>query len=254
MGTEERRTGTWDRVEIKGSLRAGPFRGRMSAVFTIKLCPPHPLPSQTGETNKQKNTFKPISPLLPGLILLPRCAGRPLAGSRSPNVQPAAARPLPPQPRAGSPDRGTVAAAARSAGDGPSQSRPRCPCQTRDPSGRQTDLGLRAAPYRCGGRGAEGLRCPGSPSSSEPLPAPPSSWASRCRPCSAKGARGGISRRGRGHPGLPSSRGRCPALACRLAFGADRPWRSSGDPGSCGDRWSRDPELAAHPPRWGLRD
>ena len=145
-----------------------------------------------------------------------------------------------------------MAAAARSAGDGPPQSRPRCPCQTRDPSGRQTDLGLRAAPSRCGGRGAEGLRCPGSPSSSEPLPPPPSSWVSRYRPCSAKGARGGISRggisrRGRGHPDLPSSRGRCPAAARRLGFGVDRPWRSRGDPGSCGDPGSRDPERAARP-------
>lgn len=157
-----------DRVVIKESLGQDNFRLRMSAVFHNGTQPSSPSP----ESNR-RNPLRRTSPPPSRTKHSARCACHPLVGSRSPNVPRPAARPLPHQPRAGPPDRGTVAAAGRSVGDGPSRSRPRCPRQRTDPSGRQTDLGLGAAGSQGGGRGAEGLRRLGSPRSLQPRPPQP---------------------------------------------------------------------------------
>lgn len=145
-----------------------------------------------------------------------------------------AARPLPPQPRAGPQDRGTVAAAGRSVGDGPPRSSPRCPHQTTDPSGRQTGLGVGAAGSRCGGCGAEGLSRLGPPRCSERLQPQPRRRVSGCRPRSGTRAQRRILRHGPLRRVLRSPRGRC--------CGPVRPQRSG----------------ALGPPRpfcrWGLRD
>lgn len=144
-----------DRVFIKESLGQDSFRLRMSAVFHNGTQPSSPRP----ESNR-RNTLSRTSPPASRANSPARCACHPLAGSRSPHVPRPAARPLPPQPRAGPPDRGTLAATGRSVGNSPSRSRPRCLRQTTDPSGRQTDLGLGAAGSRGRGRGPEETSAP----------------------------------------------------------------------------------------------
>lgn len=174
-------------------MRAGLFQGQDERGFHLALSPPRPLPSQLEEAPGDG----PPHPLLPAVPVT-------LSPGQSSNVQRPPARPLPPQPRARPPDRGTVAAAGRSVGVGPSRSCPRCPRQPTDPSGRETDLGLGAAGSRGGGRGAEGLRCLRPPLSPRSRPPQPRRRVSGGGPRSGTRAQGGGRRRV-----LRSSRGRC---------------------------------------------
>lgn len=182
-----------DRVFIKESLGQDSFRLRMSAVIHNGTQPSSPRP----ESNR-RNTWSRTSPPASRANCPARCACHPLAGSRSPHVPTTAARPLPPQPRAGPPDRGTLAATGRSVGNSPSRSRPRCPRQTTDPSGRQTDLGLGAAGSRGRGRGPEGLRRLGPPVSPQPCGWQPRRPVSRPLPRSETRTPGRTSRPGSG--------------------------------------------------------
>lgn len=210
-----------ERVVTKESLGQDNFGVRMSAVFNKRTQPSSP--------PLESNRIKPVRRTSPPSLRATssaRWVGHPLARSRSPNVPRPSARPLPPQPHAEPQDRGTVAAAGRSVGDGPPRSSPRCPHQTTDPSGRQTDLGVGAAGSRGGGCGAEGLRRLGPPRSPEPRQPQPRRRVSGCRLRSGTRAGGWILRPGPRPRVLPASRGRCCTPVRRLAFQAARPRRN----------------------------
>lgn len=154
-----------DRVVIKGSLGQDNFRLRMSAVFHNGTQPSSPPP----ESNR-RNPLRRTSPPPSRAKRSASCACHPLVRSRSPNVPRPAARPLPPQPLARPPDRGTAAATGRSVGDGPSRSLPRCPRQRTDPL-RETD-GPRARRRRFPGRRTRGGGSAPSRVPSQPPAAP----------------------------------------------------------------------------------
>lgn len=183
-------------------------------------------------------------------ILLPGCAGwSPSRCVSAPECPAAGCTPPPTSASRGAPRSRDGGGCGEVGWDGPPRSRPRCPSQTTDPSGRQTDLGLRVVPYGHGA--AESLSCPGSHRSPEPRPRPRRRQVSGRRPRSVTGVRELVSRRAWRHRSLRSSRGRCPPRP------ADPPSERAGPSGVSGapESGAGVPQPARCPHgRWERRD
>lgn len=203
----------------------------MSAVFLIfELCPPPRLRGQTREKKKKHFQTEPPPAPLAGPTTLARansCAGRPLAGSRSPNVQRMAPHPLPPPAPRGTPGiagqwglrggrLGTVLLKA------PRQ----VPARRQTPFWATDGPGAQSPPFLMRRlRGGGSARCPVPARSREPLP-PPAALPGEPSPPSPNPHRAPPSPQR--DLDLPSSRGRCPGPARRPTLRVDRPGRSRG--------------------------